>query len=415
MPVFRPFKAVRPVPAKAKDIASLPYDVMDSHEAREEVKRNPLSYIHVEKAEVDLPEGTNLYSDEVYNKAKENLYNYIKNGHMIQDEKPAFYVYRQIMNGRTQIGLVGCAATEDYMNGIIKKHELTRAAKEADRIKHVDICDAHASPVFFTYRNREDINTVVNKTVATPPEYDFVADDGIAHSLWLITKDADIATITNAFADMDYLYVADGHHRTASAAKVGLLRKEANPQHTGEEEYNFFMTVIFPDDHLYIMDYNRVVKDLNDHTVEDFFYRVEDNFDVEIYEEGGPYHPEARHNFGMYIKGDWYKLTAKAGTFDENSPTKSLDVSILQDNLLHPILAIGDPRTDERIDFIGGIRGLKELEKRVDSGREVVAFAMFPTSIQELMDIADAGEIMPPKSTWFEPKLRSGLFIHLLK
>ncbi len=415
MPVFRPFKAVRPVPEKAKDIASLPYDVMDSQEAREEVKRNPLSYIHVEKAEVDLPEGTNLYSDEVYNKAKENLYNYIKNGDMIQDEKAAFYVYRQIMDGRVQTGLVGCAATEDYMNDIIKKHELTRAAKEADRIKHVDICDAHSSPVFFTYRHRDDINSVVSKIVAKTPEYDFVADDGISHALWVISDDADIATITNAFADMDYLYVADGHHRTASAAKVGLLRKEANPNHTGQEEYNFFMTVIFPDNDLYIMDYNRVVKDLNGHTQDEFFFNIEKNFDIELYKGDGPYHPEARHNFGMYIAGKWYKLTAKSGTFDENSPTKSLDVSILQENLLHPILAIGDPRTDERIDFIGGIRGLKELEKRVDSGREVVAFAMFATSIQELMDIADAGEIMPPKSTWFEPKLRSGLFIHLLK
>lgn len=415
MPVFKPFKAVRPVPEKAKAIASLPYDVMDSDEAREEIKRNPLSYIQVEKAEVDLPEGTNLYSDEVYNKAKENLYNYLKNGDMIQDEKPAFYVYRQIMDGRSQTGLVGCAATEDYMNDIIKKHELTRAAKEADRIKHVDTCDAHSSPVFFTYRNRKDINAVVDKTVATTPEYDFIADDGIAHTLWLISNDDDITTITKAFADMDYLYVADGHHRTASAAKVGLLRKEANPNHTGQEEYNFFMTVIFPDNDLYIMDYNRVVKDLNNHTQEEFFSLIEKNFNVELFTGKGPYHPEARHNFGMFINGKWYKLTAKAGTFDENSPTKSLDVSILQENLLHPILAIGDPRTDERIDFIGGIRGLGELEKRVNSGREVVAFAMFATSIQELMDIADAGEIMPPKSTWFEPKLRSGLFIHLLK
>lgn len=415
MPIFRPFKAVRPVPEKAKDIASLPYDVMDSDEARVEVKKNPLSFIHVEKAEVDLPEATDHYSDEVYNKAKENLYNYIKNGHMIQDEKPAFYVYRQIMDGRTQTGLVGCAATEDYMNNIIKKHELTRAAKEADRIKHVDICDAHSSPVFFTYRHRDDINAVVSKTVATRPEYDFVADDGISHSLWVISNDEDISIISKAFADMDYLYVADGHHRTASAAKVGLLRKEANPNHTGQEEYNFFMTVIFPDNDLYVMDYNRVVKDLNGHSPEAFFSNIEKNFSIELFEGQGPYHPESRHNFGMYFAGKWYKLTALEGTFDENSPTKSLDVSILQENLLHPILNIGDPRTDERIDFIGGIRGLKELEKRVDSGREVVAFAMYPTSIEELMNIADAGEIMPPKSTWFEPKLRSGLFIHPLK
>lgn len=414
MPVFRPFKAVRPIPEKAKDIASPPYDVMDSDEARKMVKDNPLSYLYVEKAEIDLPEGTNLYSDEVYNKAKENFYKYLEDGNMIQDEKVAFYVYRQIMDGRVQIGLVGCASTEDYVNNIIKKHELTRADKEADRIKHVDTLNAHASPVFFTYRHREDIDAVVNKTVETTPEYDFVSDDGISHTLWVMNDPQDIETITTAFADMDYLYVADGHHRTASAAKVGLLRKEANPQHTGEEEYNFFMTVIFPDNHLHIMDYNRVVVDLNNHTKEEFFQKVKEKFDLELYEKEGPYHPEAKHNFGMYIDKKWYKLTAKEGTFDANSATKSLDVSILQLNLLHPILAIGDPRTDQRIDFIGGIRGLKELEERVDSGREVVAFAMYPTSIQELMDIADAGEIMPPKSTWFEPKLRSGLFIHLL-
>ncbi len=415
MPIFRPFKAVRPVAEKAKAIASLPYDVMDSNEAREELARNPLSFIKVEKAEVTLPEGTDLYSEAVYNKAKENLYTYLKDGDMIQDEKAAFYVYRQIMDGRVQIGLVGCTATEDYMNNLIKKHELTRAAKEADRIKHVDTCDAHSSPVFFTYRHREDIDAIVNKVIAGTPEYDFVSDDGIAHTLWLLNEDADIEAISAAFNDMNYLYVADGHHRTASAAKVGLLRKEANPNHTGEEEYNFFMTVIFPDNQLYIMDYNRVVKDLNGHSTEEFFNLIQEKFDCVEFDGQGAYSPEARHDFGMYINKKWYKLTAKEGTFDPESPTKSLDVSILQENLLHPILAIGDPRTDERIDFIGGIRGLSELEKRVDSGREVVAFAMFPTSIEELMNIADAGEIMPPKSTWFEPKLRSGMFIHLLK
>ncbi len=415
MPIFRPFKAVRPVAEKAKAIASLPYDVMDSNEAREELARNPLSFIKVEKAEVTLPEGTDLYSEAVYNKAKENLYTYLKDGDMIQDEKEAFYVYRQIMDGRVQIGLVGCTATEDYMNNLIKKHELTRAAKEADRIKHVDTCDAHSSPVFFTYRHREDIDAIVNKVIAGTPEYDFVSDDGIAHTLWLLNEDADIEAISAAFNDMNYLYVADGHHRTASAAKVGLLRKEANPNHTGEEEYNFFMTVIFPDNQLYIMDYNRVVKDLNGHSTEEFFNLIQEKFDCVEFDGQAAYSPEARHDFGMYINKKWYKLTAKEGTFDPESPTKSLDVSILQENLLHPILAIGDPRTDERIDFIGGIRGLSELEKRVDSGREVVAFAMFPTSIEELMNIADAGEIMPPKSTWFEPKLRSGMFIHLLK
>jgi uncharacterized protein (DUF1015 family) len=412
MPVFRPFRAIRPVPDKAKDIASLPYDVMNSEEAREEVKKNPLSYIHVEKAEVDLPEDIDHYAEEVYQKAKENLYNYVKNGHMAQDEKPMFYVYREIMGDVSQTGLVGCTAVDDYMNNLIKKHELTRAAKEADRIKHVYTCAAHASPVFFTYPHKDAIDAIVQKTTEKKPEYDFTADDGVKHTLWLMDDANDIKAISDAFEAMPYLYVADGHHRTASAAKVGLRLREENPDFTGEEEFNYFMAVIFPDNQLYVMDYNRVVKDLHGHSDEEYFELVMKNFAVEeIGKEA--YKPEARHNFGMFINGTWYKLTAKEGSYDANDPVKALDVSILQDNLLAPILGIGDPRTDERIDFIGGIRGLKELEKRVNNG-EKVAFSMFPTSMQELMDIADAGQIMPPKSTWFEPKLRSGLFIHPL-
>ncbi|MDP8231033.1 MAG: DUF1015 family protein [Candidatus Zophobacter franzmannii] len=412
MPVFRPFKAIRPVKGKAKEIASLPYDVMNSEEAREEVRKNPLSYIHVEKPEVDLPKDVDHYAEEVYQKAKENLDKYVSDGHMAQDDKPMFYVYREIMGDVSQIGLVGCTAVDDYMNNIIKKHELTRAVKEVDRIKHVYTCAAHASPVFFTYPHKDEIDAIVNKTAEKTPEYDFTADDGVKHTLWLMDDVKDIKAISAAFQAMPYLYVADGHHRTASAAKVGLRLREENPNFTGEEEYNFFMAVIFPDNQLFVMDYNRVIKDLNGHTDAEYFELVKKHFDVvEIGKT--EYRPESIHTFGMFINGTWFKLTAKAGSFDTKDPVKSLDVSILQDNLLAPILAIGDPRTDERVDFIGGIRGLSELEKRVNNG-ERVAFSMFPTSMKELMDIADAGEIMPPKSTWFEPKLRSGLFIHPL-
>lgn len=416
MATFKPFKAVRPVREKARDIASLPYDVMDSDEARAEVAKNPLSFIHVEKPEVDLPLGTSLYDPAVYAKAKENLYGYLQNGHMFQDDKPMFYVYRQTMNGRDQIGLVGLASVDEYMDGIIKKHELTRAEKEADRIKHVDACDAHPSPVFFTYRHQATIDSTVAKVMAAKaPEYDFVSDDGIGHSLWTMDNPEDIATIQDAFGMLPYLYVADGHHRTASAAKVGLVRREQFPNYTGEEEFNFFMTVIFPDNQLKIFDYNRAVKDLNGNSKDEFLSKVAQNWNIAPIPTGTDFAPASLHQVSMYLDGVWYHISPKAGTWDEANVVENLDVSILQNNLLHPILGIEDPRTDHRIDFIGGIRGLGELVKRVDSGREVVAFAMYPTSMDELIGIADAGEIMPPKSTWFEPKLRSGLFIHLLK
>ncbi len=405
MATFKPFKAVRPVPEKAALIASLPYDVMDSEEARIEVKKNPLSFIHVEKPEVDLPLGTHLYDPAVYAKAKENLYKYISDGHMQQDAKPAFYIYRQTMDGRSQIGLVGLASVDEYMDGTIKKHELTRAEKEADRIKHVDTCDAHPSPVFFTYRHQDMIDAVVNKVMAAKPaEYDFVSDDGIGHALWVMDEVADIAAIQNAFAQLRYLYVADGHHRTASAAKVGLIRREQYPNYTGEEEFNFFMTVIFPDNQLKIFDYNRAVHDLKGNTKEEFMAKVKQTWDIAIVADGADFAPKKLHQISMYLDGAWYFISPKAGTWDEANVVENLDVSILQTNLLHPILGIEDPRTDHRIDFIGGIRGLGELVKRVDSGREAVAFAMFPTSMDELIGIADAGEIMPPKSTWFEPK-----------
>ncbi len=415
MAVFKPFRALRPIPERAADIASLPYDVMDSDEARLEVQKNPLSYIHVEKPEVDLPLGTDLYDPAVYAKAKENLDKYVTDGHMKQDSQPMFYIYRQTMDGREQNGLVGLASVDEYMEGKIKKHEFTRADKEADRIRHVDTCDAHPSPVFFTYPHKEVIDATVEKVKnSKPPVYDFVSDDGIGHTLWLMDDPQDIKTIQDAFAQMDCLYVADGHHRTASAAKVGLVRREQFPDYTGEEEFNFFMTVIFPDNQLKIFDYNRAVKDLNGRSTADFLREVEEKFTVTPHTGTGNFRPAKTHEVGMYLAGAWYRLEPRPGTWNAENLVDSLDVSILQNNLLSPILGIGDPRRDQRIDFIGGIRGLDELVRRVDSGREAVAFAMFPTSVDELLAIADAGEIMPPKSTWFEPKLRSGLFIHPL-
>jgi uncharacterized protein (DUF1015 family) len=415
MAVFKPFKAVRPYPEYAAQIASLPYDVMDSEEARTEVKKHPLSFIHVEKPEVDLEPGISLYDDRVYAKARENLYKYLKDNLMFMDAKPAFYIYKQTMDSRAQVGLVGLTSVDEYMDGLIKKHELTRAEKEADRIRHVDTCDAHSSPVFFTYRHQDAIDNVVNKIMAaTQPVYDFVSDDGIGHALWLMDSELDISAIQSSFGALPCLYVADGHHRTASAARVGIIRREQNPSFTGDEEFNFFMAVIFPDNQLHIMDYNRIVKDLNGNTKNEFLKKVNEKFAFTEYGTA-PFHPDKTHTFGMYLDGKWYKLEAKQGSWDDNDVVEELDVSILQNNLLKPILGIEDPRRDKRIDFVGGIRGLTELQKRVDSGKEKVAFAFFPTSMDELINIADAGKIMPPKSTWFEPKLRSGLFIHLLK
>lgn len=414
MAVFKPFKAVRPYPEYAAEIASLPYDVMDSDEARIEVGKHPISFLHVEKPEIDLDPGIGLYDDKVYAKAKENLYKYLSDKQMFQDEKPAFYVYKQTMDGRPQIGLVGLASIDDYLNNRIKKHELTRADKEADRIRHVDTCDAHSSPVFFTYRHQQVIDDVVQHIISeTKPVYDFTSDDGIGHALWVMNGEEDIRKVSDAFKDMENLYVADGHHRTASAVKVGQMRREQHPDYTGDEEFNYIMAVIFPDNQLHIMDYNRIVKDLNGNDSEEFIAKVKEKFLIEEYGTE-PFHPQATHTFGMYLGRMWYKLTAIPGTWNADNVVESLDVSIMQNNLLHPILGIEDPRRDKRIDFVGGIRGLAELQRRVDSGREAVAFAMYPTSMDELINIADAGEIMPPKSTWFEPKLRSGLFIHLL-
>lgn len=416
MATFKPFKAVRPLPEYASEIASLPYDVMDSDEARIEAQKHPLSFIRVEKPEVDLPPEIDLYDPAVYAKARENLYRYLQEGYMKQDEKPMYYVYREIMNGREQNGLVGLVSVDEYMSGVIKRHELTREDKEQDRIRHIDACNAHSSPVFLTYKHQDSINEVVERVKKNhAPEYDFVADDGISHSLWLIDNPEDIEVIQKSFAALDCLYVADGHHRTASAAKVGLLRRQQHPDYTGEEEFNFFMAVIVPDNQLKIYDYNRIVRDLNNHMVETFLHLVEEKFEVTKLPAVRVFRPTHKHEIGMYLAHSWYCLRPRYGTWDASNPVASLDVSILQNNLLRPILGITDPRRDKRIDFVGGIRGLEELVRRVNSGREAVAFAMYPTSVEELMRIADAGEIMPPKSTWFEPKLRSGLFIHLLE
>ena len=411
MALYRAFQAFRPEKSKQALIPALPYDVMNSDEAKEMVKDNPYSFLHIDKAEIDLPKGTDIYSDKVYRKAKENLENLEKTGALIQDKKPCFYIYRQIMNGRSQTGLVCCTSVDEYINGTIKKHELTRADKEADRIRHVDTLNANTGPIFLTYRKNDIISNTVNSWVSSHESvYDFVAD-GVNQTVWVIDDEDIINTISNEFAKIDALYIADGHHRCASAVKVGQKRREKKPDYTGDEEFNFFLSVAFPDDELEIMDYNRVVKDLNGMSREGFLSSLSHSFEVEKVET--QYKPTKRHTFGMLIENDWYKLSAKEQIIDESDPVKRLDVSILQDNLLSPILDIDDPKTNDRIDFIGGIRGLGELERRCKEDMKL-AFAMYPTSIGDLMSIADANLIMPPKSTWFEPKLLSGIFIHHL-
>lgn len=414
MALVKAFRAIRPTQEFAEKVAALPYDVMDSNEAREMVKGNPYSFLHVDKAEIDLDPSIDIYDKKVYEKARDNMRSMINEGVLQQDKNNCLYIYKQVMNDRAQVGLVGCTSIDDYINNIIKKHEFTRADKEKDRINHVDYCNANTGPIFLTYRAKKSINEVVDNWMANhKAAYDFVSEDGIGHTVWVIDDEAVVSKLEKEFATIDYLYIADGHHRSASAVKVGLRRREQFPNYKGDEEFNFFLSVLFPDEQLYIMDYNRVVKDLNGNTSEEFANKVREKFDIEVFNGSDPFKPTARHTFGMYLDGKWYKLTAKAGTFDENDPVDRLDVSIMQNNLLNPILGIQDPRTDKRIDFVGGIRGLKELEKRVNTGMKV-AFAMCPTSIDDLMSIADAGKVMPPKSTWFEPKLRSGLFIHEL-
>lgn len=406
--------AIRPNPEFASKVAALPYDVMNSKEAAEMVKGNPYSFLHVDKAEIDLPEGTDLYSEQVYLKARENLDKLVSDGVCAQDGESRFYIYRQVMNGRAQTGLVGCVSIDDYINNIIKKHELTRADKEADRINHVDYCDANTGPIFLTYRPQEKVAAILGEwTKSHAPVYDFVTDDGIGNTVWVIDCPETTAEIASLFEGVDYLYIADGHHRAASAVKVGLRRREQNPDYNGSEEFNFFLAVLFDCNELEIMDYNRVMKDLNGNTEEEFIAKISEKFTVEKV-GASAYKPTEAHTFGMLLGGEWYKVAAKEGTFDSADPVASLDVSILQSNLISPVLGINDPRTDKRIDFVGGIRGLGELERRA-SDDMCLAFSMYPTTLRELMDIADAGQLMPPKSTWFEPKLLSGLFIHKLK
>ncbi|MBS7360316.1 MAG: DUF1015 domain-containing protein [Oscillospiraceae bacterium] len=413
MAVFKPFKALRPTPAFASKVAALPYDVMNSEEAKEMVVGNPYSFLHVDKAEIDLPSGTDLYSDEVYAKAAENLNKLEADGICAMDSTPCFYVYKQVMNGRAQTGLVGCASVDDYIENRIKKHELTRADKEADRIRHVDTCNANTGPIFLCYRNNAKVTAIIDEAKKDAPVYDFTTDDGIQNTVWVIENAETCAELSSLLGESGDFYIADGHHRCASAVRVAEKRRKENPDFDGTEEFNFFLAVLFPAESLEIMDYNRVVADLNGNTEEEFIEKISKDFTVENYSDKEAYHPEKKHTFGMYMSGKWYKLTAKNGTFDPENPVDRLDVSILQKNLLTPILNIGDPRTDKRIDFIGGIRGLTELEKLVNGGM-AVAFSMFPTTLDDLMNIADADMIMPPKSTWFEPKLLSGLFIHKL-
>lgn len=411
MAVIRQFKAIRPTPEMAEKVAALPYDVVNSEEAAEMVIGNPYSFLHVDKAEIDLPAGTDIYSPEVYEKAKSNLEKMITDGVLVQDEKPMLYVYELTMDGRSQTGLVACTSIDEYMQGIIKKHELTREDKEQDRIRHVDICNANTGPIFLAYRTVDEISEIVDNVKKNAPVYDFTAEDGIIHRAWIIDDEETINRLVKLFKDVPNLYIADGHHRNASAAKVGLKRRNENPNYTGDEEFNYYLAVIFPSDQLKILDYNRVVKDLNGLSEEEFIKKLSEKFD--IVETEGRAKPDKAYDFGMYMNGKWYMLTAK-DEIKSKDAVKGLDVSILQDNVLIPILGIGNIRTDKRIDFVGGIRGLGELEKRVDSGEMKVAFAMYPTSIEQLMTIADENKIMPPKSTWFEPKLRSGLFIHSL-
>ena len=414
MAFFKPFKAIRPLPEYASQVAALPYDVMSSKEAREMVKDNPISFLHIDRAEIDLDPQLDPYAPVVYRKAKQNLDNLVMHHLCEEDSDPCFYIYRQTMNGRAQNGLVGCASIDDYVNNVIKKHEKTRTEKEIDRINHVDTCNAHTGPIFLTYKNQNKISHILSKWQdENEPVYSFNHGDGVDHEVWIIDDDDINKELQEYFKSVDSFYIADGHHRCASAVKVGLERRKQNPDYTGDEEFNCFLAVLFPDDELEIMDYNRVIADLNGLTPKELLTKIKEKFTVEKYAGDGAYRPEARHTFGMFVNKKWYKLTAKEGTFDEANPIDSLDVSILQNNLISPVLGIDDPKVDDRIDFVGGIRGLEELELRATSDMRL-AFAMYPTSIKELMDIADAGEIMPPKSTWFEPKLMSGLFIHKL-
>jgi len=413
MAKVKPFKGIRPPREMVTRVASRPYDVLNSEEARHEAEGNPSSLYHIIKPEIDFEPGTDEHDPKVYEKAVENFNAFRSNGWLVQDEEDHYYIYAQTMNGRTQYGIVVAANVADYMEGRIKKHELTRRDKEEDRMKHVRINNANVEPVFFAFPDNEPLQKVIDTVTAGEPEYDFTAPDGFGHHFWVIDDDAMTAVITEEFAKMPHLYIADGHHRSAAAARVGLEKAEGDSSHTGEEEYNYFLAVAFPASHLRIIDYNRVVRDLNGLTPEEFLARLEKDFVVE--EKGAEiYNPAALHNFSLYLEGRWYSLTPREGRYNDADPIGVLDVTISSDLILRDILGITDLRSDKRIDFVGGIRGLGELKRRVDSGEMKVALALYPVSMKQLMDIADTGNIMPPKTTWFEPKLRSGLVIHEL-
>ena len=414
MAIIKPFKGVRPPKNLVEQVASRPYDVLNSDEARKEAEGNEKSLYYIIKPEINFPVGTDEHEPMVYDKAAENFQLWQDRGWLVQDKKECYYVYAQTMNGKTQYGLCVGAYVDDYMTGKIKKHELTRRDKEEDRMKHVRINNANVEPVFFAYPHIDEIDAIVAKTVANAPEYDFVAPDGFGHHFWVIDDDATIARITELFAELPAFYIADGHHRSAAAALVGDEKRRNNPNHRGDEEYNYFLAVCFPDNQLNIIDYNRVVKDLNGLTEEQFLAAVAENFIVE--EKGTDiYTPNKLHNFSLYLGGKWYSLTAKEGTYDDKDPIGVLDVTISSNLILDKVLGLKDLRSDKRIDFVGGIRGLGELKRRVDNGEMKVALALYPVTMQQIIDIADTGNIMPPKTTWFEPKLRSGLVIHKLE
>jgi uncharacterized protein (DUF1015 family) len=414
MAIIKPFRGLRPPKQLADKVASRPYDVLNSEEARIEAQGNQYSLLRIIKPEIEFPSGTDEHTTEVYEKAVEMFHLFQDEGWMIDDPKECLYIYAQTMNGRTQYGLVACASVDDYLNNVIKKHELTRADKEEDRMKHVRNTNANVEPVFFAYPAVAEIDSIVKKIVETKPaEYDFISSDGFGHHFWVIDEDSTIKKLVELFAKIPSTYVADGHHRTAAAALVGAEKRKQNPNFTGNEEFNYFLAVHFPDDQLQIIDYNRVVKDLNGLSIDQLIEKLEEDF-VVIKMGTNIYKPEQLHTFGMYLDGNWYKLVAKAGRYNDNDPIGVLDVTILSKLILDNVLGIKDLRTEKRIDFVGGIRGLGELCKRVDSGEMAVAFALFPVSMKQLIDIADSGNIMPPKTTWFEPKLRSGLVIHKL-
>ena len=412
MAIIKPFAALRPKIEFVKECAALPYDVMSSEEARKEVEDKPYSFLHIDKAEIDLAPSVGLYDDEVYAKAAENLRAFEEKGVYVQDKEKQFYFYRQIMDGRAQTGIVGCASIDDYLQNRIKKHELTRADKEQDRIRHVDTCSAHTGPIFLAYRDNAELTAIINQQTQNQPIYDFVSDDGIRHTVWQSDDKQTNARIEQAFAQTDALYIADGHHRAASAVKAGLKRREENPTFDGTEEFNFFLSVIFPADSLKIFDYNRVLRDLGGMDKQAFLAAVEKHLGkVTPYNGVGQYRPERLHEIGLFVEGEWYKVRFHERLVRSENPVQRLDCAILQNAFLTPVLGIDDPRTSNRIDFVGGIRGLAYLEERCQQDA-VAAISMYPVSMEELMQIADAGEIMPPKSTWFEPKLRSGIFIH---